>query len=423
MASAAKRRAVRKKTAVAKRARRRDRNPLYDPGQQLSGNALATAAGQLTDLQFKPQEQALDEQSKTATTQGTALADRSRAYYAGVAKEAAAAVANQQAIRDRLSTGLSAIGDQAQARVGQAQTDAATASSADSALRGQGLSGGGAEKTAAELAAQKASAANAAGQYQAAGALQSGNYAGLQAGIQGSSALKGGEAQTSLLNRLAGIQAGIGQKRADLSSQRGAAKEKNILDLRQQGFENAVTVQGLGIDKAKISSAAQTAAAGQAEADKKQKSVDKHNAALERIAQQNADTTSGRLLTAQQQDAYKRKHHLGPYKPAAAPKKTKQPAAVRTAKIKGRTQIGQARIAFTRSGGDYNKYIQNAPKDFPVPVLHAGFELVKQGFIGPHTVKDLKAIGITVPSSWTKDPHSPVSIGVGRGGRGTATAG
>jgi hypothetical protein len=408
MASATQRRVARKKAAqkaVAKRARRRDADPLYDPSAQLSGNQLALASGRLTDLEFKPREQALDEQSKTATTQGTALAARSQDYYRKVAEDAAAAVANQNAIRDRLSGGLAQIGTEAQTRNDTAAKTAADASAADATLRGQGLSGGGDVKTAQELAIQKSLAAAAAGSSRSAGELQSGNYAGLQASIQGSSALRGGEAQTSLLNRLANQQATLRQQKADLSSQRGAAKEKNLLDLRQQGFENAVTVQGLGIKREDLAAQTANQQAQIDAADRKQTAAEKHNAALEAIANRNADTSAGRLATAQEQDAYKRAHHLGPYK-LPTTKKGKQPAAVRATKIKGRTQIGQARLAYTRSGGNYDAYLKNAPKDFPLPVLHAGYELAHQGYIGPNTIRGLKALGITVPSAWTRKPKA-----------------
>jgi hypothetical protein len=63
-------------TRAQKLAKRRDKNPLYNPSVQLSGNNLADAASQLTDLEFKPKESALDTQLKTATTQGAARACR-----------------------------------------------------------------------------------------------------------------------------------------------------------------------------------------------------------------------------------------------------------------------------------------------------------------------------------------------------------
>jgi hypothetical protein len=397
-------------TAAQKRARRRDANPLYNPATQLSGNQLALAASRLTDLQFKPQEQALDAQSKAVGAQGTALAGKSQDYYREIAHEAAAAVANQNAIRDRLNTGLAAIGDQAQARTAEAGQAATDAASKDASLRGQGLSGGGDAKLAGEIAAEKANVAQSAGTFRSAGELQSGNYAGLSAASQGSTAARGGEEYTRLLNRVANLQAGVAQKKADLSSQRGAAKEKNVLDLRQQGFENAVTAQGLGIDQAKLDAQINQDAAAAAAAEKKQRSADKLNEARLGIAQQNADTSSA--------NSTETKRHHGAQETAAQKKaKKKRTAGARATILKGRSQITQAQTAFSRSGGNYNAYLQGGvKKGFPLPVLHAGYELAHQGYVGPNTVKQLRQLGITVPAQWTVNPHSPLSIGAGRSG-------
>lgn len=76
----------------------------------------------------------------------------------------------------------------------------------------------------------------------------------------------------------------------------------------------------------------------------------------------------------------------------------------------GRSDISRARAlyegVFKKNYKAYYNAGIGAKKPLSSAVLHAGYELSKQGYIGPHTTKELKAIGITVPSSWRRKPSA-----------------
>jgi hypothetical protein len=374
-------------TRAQKLAKRRDKNPLYNPSVQLSGNNLADAASQLTDLEFKPKESALDTQLKTATTQGTALATRAGDYYRNLASGEADRIAQQQALRQRLSDRLKFIGDAAGSQVDQAQQTADARAKADENLRGAGLSGGGDQKVTDELANRKVQAALTAQGYQGDAEAQSANYEGLQRSMAGTRDLRGAETQGQLLNRLATQQSGIRQQQADLASTKGEAKTKHILDLRQTSFENSATAQGLGLKQEDIAAQAATAAASQDLAGRRQSEVERANRARERRATRTRvsgqkDKAAQRRIAQQNADANTTRAN----KPAKGPKRAKTPQSV----FKGRQAINAARGKF-RQFGNWARYARDGRKNnVPDSILRAGFELEHQGFIGPNTARLLR---------------------------------
>jgi hypothetical protein len=432
MASATQRRAVRKKTAKkaaaaakkkaaakaklntpeAKHARRNDRNPLYNPGVQLAGDKLAQAAGDLTDLEFKPKEQALADQLSTATRQGTALADRASGYYKDLASGEAARMAQQQALRDRLSSSLGAIGDKTQQQIGEAKVGAVLSNQADRDLRGGGLSGGGDEKLTNELAMRQAQASQAAQGYKSDAEAQSGNYAGLQGAMAGTRDLKGGEAQQQLLNRLATEQAGIRSKRTDLESLRGETKTKHILDLRQTGFENAATLEGLGIKREDIAAQTEQAKASASAKKAQLKEVSRSNRAKEKIAAKKLGITVAELHERQrhnkagegtaQQNANTAARRAAK---ASAKKKGKTPDRVLNARSDILTAESVYNSQFRGNFAKYRKALEG--KGYKLPIIRAGFERANQGYIGPNTYKLLRQIGVSVPPEWLRRPSRP----------------
>lgn len=386
----------------ARRARRRDRDPLYNPGAQLSGNRLALAASQLTDLEFKPKEDALASQLKTATTQGTALAGRAGDYYKTIAQGEADRVANQQALRNRLTTSLQFLGDTTSGQIDQAQAKASEAARANQELRG-GIATGGDQQVQGELAARKATAALTAQGYKGDAELQSGNYEGLQSAMAGTRQLRGGEVQGQLLNRLATQQAGIRQQEADLSSQRGATKTKHVLDLRQTGFENAATIQGLGIKQADIEAQSETAKASQKAAAARQREVARANRAREKLAA-GAQGETGRHNQATESTAQQNANTAANRKP----KKPKTPDRV----FNARSDITTAQGVYqSKYRGNFAKYSRAMEREgYKGPIIHAGFEMANQGYIGPNTARSLRIIGVTVPAAWLRGP-SPARQG------------
>jgi hypothetical protein len=71
----------------------------------------------------------------------------------------------------------------------------------------------------------------------------------------------------------------------------------------------------------------------------------------------------------------------------------------------GRQAILNARQQYKRFGRNYQRYVKDANKhQVPLPIAHAGYELESQGYVGPNTAKQLKDLGVRVPSAWRKKP-------------------
>lgn len=238
-------------TAAQRQAAAANKNPLYNPSVQLAGNNLLRASQQLADLSLRPQLGALDQQSKTVTTQGTALASRAGDYYRQLAAEEAKRVATQQALAGGLNTATADVGTRSGQVYGLLDAAEQQRQQADQAQRGTGL-GGDTSQVAMVLGAQRANSQQQQQTAETAAAEQGSNWASLANAMAQTRGLRGGEVQGQLLNRVLNQQADIAGKRADLSATRGDLVTKNLTGLRQQSFENAVTAQGLGLKQADI---------------------------------------------------------------------------------------------------------------------------------------------------------------------------
>lgn len=248
-----------------------NKNPLYDPTEQLSGADLRNAAGDLTNLEFGPQRAALQRELDNTTTQGTALAGRASAYSSELADRDAALVPKMGDVGVELMNRLAGNQTDAAGDVNQALEASRQRAAADAAVRG-GVGGDLQTAGAGSEAQQQLNRLAEQGQQSKdAAAAQTASYqqlAGLSAQAR---AQMGQEIQGQLLNRLANNQGEVRARQTDLSAQEGASRTKNTLDLRQQGFENLITQEGLNIKTADIK--AQTAL-GQAKIKAEKRALD-----------------------------------------------------------------------------------------------------------------------------------------------------
>lgn len=247
---------ARRPAASSRRPPRRpaaDRNPLYDPSQQLAGEDLRRAALNLVDLQYGPQERQLGRQMTNVTTQGTALAQRAADYSGQLAQRDQGLVPAVNAIGDTAAGAFDRNASQAQQAIQDMLSRVTSNETADQAIRGQaaGTDGATAEAQAqvGRVVAEQQAAKDAA-------ASTTANYANLANLSAQARAQAGTETQRQLLTRLANQQTDVRARQSDLAAQKGAATGKALTDLRQQAFENIVTQQGLNIKSADI--AAQT---------------------------------------------------------------------------------------------------------------------------------------------------------------------
>lgn len=250
------------------RERAQDRNPLYDPTEQLAGSDLAGAARDLVNLEFAPQEAALRRELGNVTTQGTALAQRAADYSGQIAANDAGLVAQQAAIGNTLNTQLGANATNAQKAIQQMLDQTRTAAAEDARVRGNV---GGDLATAPAATEAQAAAGRVAVQGQASQDAAAASTAAYQqlADLAGRARAQAGvEVQQQLLNRLANAQGDVRARQADLGAQRGEATTKATLDLRQQAFENLITQAGLNIKRDELR--AQTAE-GQAKLEEQRK--------------------------------------------------------------------------------------------------------------------------------------------------------
>jgi hypothetical protein len=223
-----------------------NKNSLYDPTVQLSGHALVQAARDLASEQITPKVDALTHQLGSITTQGSALAARSGDYYRQLAHDELGKVAQQKALAGMLSQQTANVGAQTQQAFNQMSAQEQQRQASDTTLRGAGL-GGDVSQVPAEIQAQQGAAATL---QQAAGnqaASQGAEWSSLANAMAQSRQLRGGEVQGQLLNRVGNQQQQVRQNIADTESQRGGLETEQLTKLRQQGFENLVTQQGLGI--------------------------------------------------------------------------------------------------------------------------------------------------------------------------------
>lgn len=383
-----------------------DRNPLYNPAVQLSGHNLKSAIDNIVAGQFRPVEQALDRQAKTSRLQNTALATRLAGYSGEVDKRAGVATARQEAIAERLSQALASVGDRAQATTDRVQSEEAARREGEVAL--QSAPSGMPNPIADELAALRARAGADTQAAGTAGALTGANYASLSNTNRESLQLRGQEQQGEVANRLANDLAEIRAKRADLGQQKGAERTKQLLGLRQSGFENLVTARGLGLKQAQLQADIDQQRTATALAKRKQGQAENANAFNQANTAADNARADRSLRTTEARDAYQREHRVGPYKPASKPAGAKESATAQ--KLKIGVENAAADFKQLLNGKDAKGRTRTVPRVQeilrkrgapPIVILAAG-DLAQFGYVTPAHLKSLRIAGIQIPKAWRR---------------------
>lgn len=419
-------------------------NPLYDPTTQLSGASLQRAATDLVNLEFNPQEAALKRELETATTQGTALAQRAGDYSGQIAANDAGIPGQQEAIKKLLDESLTNNAATATAAVDAQQTGVDQRNTADMTLRG-GVGGdlgtaGAAKET---LAAKDRIAADSAASKDA-GALSTQSYQQLASLSAGAHAQMGQETQQGLLNRIATQQAENRAKQVELGTQRGAATSKAVTDLRQRGFENLITQQGLDIKTADLKAQAlqddATNKLAQARIDESAKTRRQR----ERIASADRKARADADSAAKQAAATNQGNRITPYGYTNA-EWLKLPITRRQQIVRDYRKTGKG-STMTQSAVDKRTRIDSMLSDIhtdPKLVRHvhetgprlveiltkrgadpleaqAAAEVARHGRLTPETEAALRRAGIKVPHQWSR---TSASTGGGSGGNPASRTG
>lgn len=387
-------------------------NPLYDPTAQLGGGALRQAAHDLVSTEFDPQQHALERAAGQAQTQGTQLAGNASDYYRQLAADEATGVARRQAIGTELQKRIDATGATAQQQTKAMGDQVQALAGADARFTGTSAS----PRAAEELAAAGSRATAAQQDASLSGAAEGANYDQLGSLAATATGMQGGETQKRLLQQLAAQMAGYRGQETDLASKRGAAESSAVTKLRQQGFENLVTSEGLGIKRADLQAqTAQDLAANRLA----QNRISQADRASQRT---NATTRRGQNMTAAQRAADRASREgIAKAKLRYGGRKANEPADAR----KTKNGIGNAQADISQmlrdgqiSPGLRGQIKQVAPGLLGQPmnidtarkvivalgapgiVAQAGAELAKYGGLRTGTASQLRRLGIRLPKGW-----------------------
>jgi hypothetical protein len=232
--------------------KRNARNVLLDPSVPLSGGALEQAAKHLVDLEIGPQLAAVDRQIKNVQTQGGAVADRARNYFADIRGHEEGDRRRVDQINEDLQTRMSAIGKDAEGQIqGQANQIAARLAQ-DEQRRGPGLAADTAARVAAETTALTGRSALLGQAAQGEAAVIGGDMRSRAESSIRADRARGGEIQERLANQLTNTIFEGEKQRADIAGTRGEKTTANILKLRDSAVEQALTTAGLGIKQQDI---------------------------------------------------------------------------------------------------------------------------------------------------------------------------
>jgi CRISPR/Cas system CMR-associated protein Cmr5 small subunit len=401
------------------RARRRDNlNPLYDPSATLSGRALKRTAEAMTRTQVTPQRRALEAQRRDVTGQDKALVTRADSYYRTMADQQANAIATQKALQERVGQQVQAASDQSKAAIDQASTEASGAVAKAQALTG--VDAGVNQRVATEAQAAKSNQALQAGQSAATAAGAAGNYQGLQGTLSQARQLQGGEVRGALLKRAQSDRSKITQQIADLKAQTGDLNLKNVTALRQAGFENKVTVAGLGLKQADLQSKAQQAAANRKLAKQKAAQVERQNKRQARLTRRGQDVTAGnsRRSTATTRVARTFPTLIGRRRRGTRASRRAQGNGV-VAQLEEQDRQRQVLDRQLSRPGTHRAADHQAGTQgrYPPVVLNAARDLEYLGYLSGPNIAALRRAGVRIPREWLRKPKRSKSAGAltGRG--------
>jgi hypothetical protein len=420
------------KMRVVARQRKAENQTLYNPNALLSGDTLRRAVKSEVDAQINPQLAAYDRQTAQLRQQGTVTSQRLGGYYGQLQATMPAAQAAQQSSASALAAQLAGIGQHSQDVITQAQQEAQARGVQDQALRGTGLDAGMSQRLAAEFAAQKGAAAaqtSIAASQAGAQAMGSQGVAGTMAAVLPARAL---DAQTVLAsNQQRQIDDVLG-KRADVEAQRGGLTADTLNKLRQQQFENSAAAQTLHLKGVSEQNSATAAAARIAETAKGRRASERARQASTAVAQQNANTSAGRLAEQQRHD-----HAMESLRTRAA----KNPNALTPSekrslikanndyrgKIRGAIQIGQGQIGqiavvkgqvIKDANGKPHRVTINDVRQGLVKkygdgdLVDAAVDIIQNGSLSVDVAQRLRARHIGIPKDWlgyVKPPRKAVT--------------
>lgn len=401
------------RTAVStpRRPRKRQPNPVYNPAVQLSGRALKKAARQITDAAYAPKLAAVNQQIKSATTQGTALADNAQNYYRQIAEREAAGLARQRALGDILKSDVAAIGTATRGDFDAMQGAEAARQQSDTALRGGGLAGGSGDVVAGTIAGLRGRADTLQQSAASSAAAQAGSWESLQNMLSGATGLRGAESHDELLNRLANEQTRLREQKTTLKAAKGDDLTKNLVDLRQQAFENIVTQLGLDIKQADIQAGLKKAKVSAKVAQQRIKSSERENA---------RDRTSREKIAGGAQATTQRGQDLSHTdRQAAIAARGDKPKAMPAAALQHRRAINNVasevedltRQGYTRAEavGIMRRRAKRAKQTLPDDVLSPALDLAFDGHVSGRNAQILRQAGLRIPKAWRRRPDGPQS--------------
>lgn len=370
--------------------RRANRDPLLNPGVPLAGRRLRRAANQLTAAEFRPRRQALNREASAVSSTGERLAGQARDYYLQLAQQELGNVDKMRALGTGLQADVAAAGATAQQQLDAAGQQAAQLRAADAAVRGAG-NDVGMPDAAAELAAARARSAALQQQGATAAAQTTGNWAGLADASRTARGAAGGEAVTDFLRDVAIRRADVRRRRADLDTMAGTRRAENILKLRQQGYENAITARGLDVDMAQLQADMQNARANR------------------RVQRRGQDVTArGQTLSARE----RRADRAARERQAQADRESRERIA--RARSKGEklepADARKLRIGVANALADLQSKKPAHPERWlrnqgaPGIVIEAAMERYRRGGITTATARELRRLGVRVPRAWLLRP-------------------
>jgi hypothetical protein len=420
----ARKKAKKKPLTPAQRTRRRlNRDPLYQPAQQLSGANLSHAADALVHLEFDPTRKALQQEAAQASTQGGAVQQRAGSYFTQLAEAERGNVERSKALGGLLQTQLGDIGRASTTALDEAQKRSQDVLGADQAVRGPGL-GGDPSRLMEELAAARTRSTLSTQAAQQDATNQTGNYAGLADISRQARELRGGETVQQIGNATQARLNDVASRRAALEAQVGPARTKSLLDLRQSGFENAATAAGLDLDQAKLQAQMSTDASDAALARAKLRATNRQNRARNRLTRaqiratlrgqtlSSATTRRGQNITAFTQQrgqnisaAQQAANRASREKIAATRKAGKSLEPTDARKVK--QSVSNALALITSGGHDLQRQDVHKPgsmlRDMGAPgiVVQAAMER-NTGGLNYDTARELRQLGVRVPRNWLR---------------------
>lgn len=420
-----------------RRRRNANTNPLYDVARQLGGKQLKKAANDLAALEFDPAQQALQREAEQVTTQGSALTGRASDYYLQLAREEQGNIDKLAAINQMVGGQVQQAGATAQGAITAADQEAQRLAR-ESAPGAAGLGAGG-QVLAETQAARNRAAGNTLDATLSSGAATQAAAGLANTGRQARS-MQGGETLAQLTNLVAGQLAENRGKQTSLAGQRASAVKKNVLDLRQQGFENLVTQEGLGIKSAELAAEVAQQQSDAALARRRLRQTGRQNRARNRLTARGQDVTArGQDVTARGQDinAQQRtldrasREKIANRRIRYGAAKKDEPADVRKFKsgitnarvdIEDMLTTGEIPPGLRRTIRDTAPGLLKRPVNAdtarrviialggPSIVAKAAAELAENGAVTPSTRRALRLLGMRVPRDWfgpVKVPNRP----------------